>query len=64
MNYVDVRGPYPILFQGMIATPLEGYPRSISLADAIFTAWLLKGDVSRARRARMQANKAYGARQP
>jgi len=33
--YIDVRGPWPILVDGLRTWVLEGAPRSITLAEAI-----------------------------
>ena len=33
--YVDVRGPHPILFDGMNATELRGLTRAITVEEAL-----------------------------
>lgn len=33
-DYVDVRGPWPMYVSGVVAVPLEGKPRDISVEDA------------------------------
>lgn len=40
MAHIDVRGPWPILFQGMRATELRGAARDITMREALI--WIAR----------------------